>query len=80
MPNLNPSATETSGNQDACDFSALITLLDHYLSQGTRVSEFDLMRWLQAPERAIFRSDAATAFSHVCCGGGDTITCCVLQL
>ncbi|MAD46812.1 MAG: molecular chaperone DnaJ [Oceanospirillaceae bacterium] len=58
MPNLNPSATETSGNQDACDFSALITLLDHYLSQGTRVSEFDLMRWLQAPERAIFRSDA----------------------
>lgn len=42
----------------ALDFSALIALLERILSSGEAISEYELMRWLQAPEQAIFRTDA----------------------
>lgn len=39
-------------------FTPLIALLDCYLSPGQAVTEYELMRWLQAPEQGFFRPDA----------------------
>lgn len=44
--------------QDTHDFQPLIELLRLKLNTGTAFSEFELMRWLQAPEQGIFRADA----------------------
>jgi len=40
------------------EFTPLLTLLEHFLSDGKKVTEYELMRWLQAPDQAIFRRDA----------------------
>ena len=42
----------------ADDFTALLTLLERYLLPGQAVSEYELLRWLQAPQQGIFRTDA----------------------
>lgn len=40
------------------DFTPIIELLALKLNSGAIFSEYDLLRWLQEPEQAIFRADA----------------------
>lgn len=54
------SVTTPQEHNQASDFSPVIELLEQRLIHGEAVSEFDLMRWLQAPEQGIFRADALT--------------------
>lgn len=42
----------------ATDFTPIIALLEQRLQHGEALSEFELMRWLQAPEQAIFQPEA----------------------
>jgi hypothetical protein len=50
--------TPDSRESLAQDFTPIIELLDQRLQHGEALSEFDLMRWLQAPEQGIFQAGA----------------------
>ena len=40
------------------DLNPLLELLRYKLNSGTVFSEYELIRWLQAPEQGVFRADA----------------------
>lgn len=55
---INDSATAQT-NDDLTDTIRIVTdLIASYLTNGTQCSEFELIKWLQAPDQGVFRADA----------------------
>lgn len=55
---INNSAT-AQANDDLTDTIRVVTdLIASYLTDGAQCSEFELIKWLQAPDQGVFRADA----------------------